>query len=122
MFDPFTKNKNLLLPLLEKDLFGQIVLKMLLTGILISGIVTGVLTKLVRAVFSFGPAPETLPVYEFFLRIDHNRRIASWNEALYVEILDKTVSLIVASVVAFFICDLLHRRKRPHSHAQTSGR
>ncbi len=84
--------------------------KLLAAGIGI-GAVNALLVQAVATVFRLKPDVNTLPVYDFFHKFIHSRITASLSETFCIEIADKTLSLLIATVVAFLICDILNRKK-----------
>ncbi len=89
----------------------------LITGGVILGTGNALIVQAIVAIFRLAPDANTLPVYNYFLRLIHNRITASLSRTLLVEIADKTLSFMIAAVVAFLICDLLNRKNSRH-HAK----
>lgn len=87
----------------------------LIAGGIGMGIVNAFVAHGVMKFFHLKPDAGVLPVYNFFMKFVHNRLTASFSEKICVEIADKTVSLLLAAVMAFLICDLLkqHRASSP---------
>ncbi len=84
--------------------------------LIIAGIVTGLLNAVWAQATIFmmhlPPYEGTQPVYSFFLKIAGNETIAALAEKMFVEIADKTISILLASVAVFLIHDLVSMYKK----------
>lgn len=80
-------------------------------GILI-GSMNSVLAQVIMHFAAMEPYQGTLPVFRFFLRVTSNATFAALAEKMFVEVADKTISLIVASVAVFLLHDFLMDYKK----------
>lgn len=83
--------------------------------LILAGIVTGALNSVVVQIIIYfsnlPPYEGTLAVYRFFLRVTSNGTFAALAEKVFVEIGDKTLSIMLAAVAVFLLRDLLENLK-----------
>lgn len=84
--------------------------KMLMAGAVI-GILNSALVQLIIYVTDLPSYEGTLAVYRFFLRMTGNGTFAALAEKMFVEIGDKTLSMILAASAVFLLRDLLKNYK-----------
>ena len=93
--------------------------------LVLSGIITGFLNAFLTQTIVFAghlpPYQGTLPVYSFFLRATSNETFSALAEKLFVEIADKTISLVITAVVVYLLQDLLTYYKKILENQRTAG-
>lgn len=77
-----------------------------------SGFLNGILVQIILYAAKFPPYQGTLPVYRFFLKVTSNGTFASLAEKMFVEVADKTVSLMIAAGTVYLLHDLLADYKK----------
>lgn len=84
---------------------------LVLAGIL-TGMVNSVVAQLIIHFSNLPPYQGTYPVFNFFVKTTGNKTFAALAEKVFVEIADKTLSIVIAAVVIFLLNDLFQSYKK----------
>ncbi|HTL48321.1 MAG TPA: potassium channel family protein [Verrucomicrobiae bacterium] len=76
-----------------------------------TGILNGILVQATTILAHLPPYEGTMRVYSFFLSLTGHQAAAAIAEKMFVEIADKTVSIMVAAAVVYFLHDLMGTTK-----------
>mgnify|MGYP000623572309 CR=1 FL=1 len=79
---------------------------------MVTGFLNGILAQATIVLAKLPPYQGTLAVYDFFVKITSNETFAALAEKMFVEIADKTISVMLAAAAVFLLHDLLVNYKK----------